>query len=333
MPSTGKENLTPPPVELPLLPRGAPLFIDLPARALVLEDLAPAVGDGLMSIQSTLGAAVVLVRGGRLSETHVFTGDGGHASGPGMLDEVRAWDDADVSSERLEATLVELCAALLQGETVYENLRLGWASWPELLADLAHRADAHVVELSTTSGRGVTCVCGGQQLLSYTDADASGAEPTALEALATTEEGSVRVRRVDAACFAEAVAAGTGIAVPRPDTATRDPRTHPPGGRKRAASIRGGTPTPAELPAPRWPRPADEGRAAAIVPGRPPNGLRRHRRPRRPPLCRSTRPPHRGAPGAGTRRTPFSARPSTSSCPTWHGRHRGGRRGRRRPSS
>ena len=43
-------SATPPDV-LPLLPLGAPVFHSLPGRALVLEELAPAVGDGIVVLR------------------------------------------------------------------------------------------------------------------------------------------------------------------------------------------------------------------------------------------------------------------------------------------
>ena len=58
-------SATPPDV-LPLLPLGAPVFHSLPGRALVLEELAPAVGDGIVVLrlgESSGGVVLVSVEG------------------------------------------------------------------------------------------------------------------------------------------------------------------------------------------------------------------------------------------------------------------------------
>ncbi|MHB8718903.1 MAG: hypothetical protein ACYDAC_08445 [Candidatus Dormibacteria bacterium] len=208
-----------PATDLPLLPRGTVVFTDLPARALVLEALAPAVGSGLLRVTSPYGAGFILVRDGALYETHAFSPTGAHTSQQG-LEELRRWPEADVSADRLDVALVDLSAALLRSETLYDDLRLEWTSWPGLLADLGRREAAYIVELSASAGRGVTCVAGGRQLLSYTDVHPALGDPALLEAMASSGEGNVRVRRVAPHTFAHLLQSGAGIPVPaaRPQT-------------------------------------------------------------------------------------------------------------------
>ena len=197
---------------LPLLPRGSVVFSDLPARALVLEALAPAIGSGLLRVHSQHGDGFILVREGTLHQTHAFSASGTHA-GPAALDELRRWPEAVVSADRLDPALVDLSAALLRGDPLYEDLRLEWTSWSGLLADLGRRDAAYIVELVTPTGRGVTCVAGGRQLLSYTDVDPALGDPALLDALAAPGDGHVRVRRVPPMTFAHLVQAGAGVAV------------------------------------------------------------------------------------------------------------------------
>jgi hypothetical protein len=49
---------------LPLLPEGSTVFEALPIGAVVLDALAPAVGDGLMTIRQGESSGVIVIRGG-----------------------------------------------------------------------------------------------------------------------------------------------------------------------------------------------------------------------------------------------------------------------------
>jgi hypothetical protein len=191
---------------IPLLPHGAVVFEAIPVRALVMEALAPAIGDGTLVVRDSNRSAVVLVQHGAISEVHAFT-DGAAHSGEGTLAEVQAWDDAAVWAHRIDASLVDLCSALLRGDTIYDDLRLDWTDWPALLGDLGRRGGAFVVEIFSPAGRGVTCVAAGRQALSYTDIHPSLGDPALLEAMAQNGEGSVRVRRVNPGALADAGAA------------------------------------------------------------------------------------------------------------------------------
>jgi hypothetical protein len=185
----------------PLLPRGQVVFEALPLKAVVLEPLAPALGHGTVVVRDHDRGAVVLIRDGAIVEVHAFSG-GVSRSGESVLADVQGWSDAVVSAHRLEPLLVDVCESLLRGEIIYTDLRLDWVDWSALLADFGRRGGAYALEIFTPSGRGVTCVAAGQQALSYTDIHPELGDPALLEAMAANKDGSIRVRRLNAATFA-----------------------------------------------------------------------------------------------------------------------------------
>jgi hypothetical protein len=213
---------------IPLLPRGEVVFEGLPLRALILEALAPALGNGSLVVRDQDRGAVVLARDGVVAEVHAFVGPATR-SGDGTLAEVQGWSEAMVSAHRLDGLLVDVSEALLRGEVIYNDLRLDWVEWPALLADFSRRGGAYAVEIFTPSGRGVTCVAVGQQPLSYTDIHPSLGDPAVLEAMASNREGSIRVRRLNAAAFAatvmssDAAAAAATSGAPAADMPMRSP--------------------------------------------------------------------------------------------------------------
>lgn len=210
---------------IPLLPRGSVVFEDIPIRAIVVEALTGVIGDGTMVVRDGDRGAVILIRGGDVWEVHVVESEVWR-TGSGLLKSLQSWADASVWAERLDSPLVDLCAALLRGETLYDDLRLMWVNWPSLLSDLGRRGGTYVVEITTPVGRGVTCVTAGRQALSYTDIHPSLGDPALLEAMASNQEGSVRVRRVGEEGFAgaQAQAMERAAAAPRAGEAPADSR-------------------------------------------------------------------------------------------------------------
>jgi hypothetical protein len=201
---------------LPLLPRGSVVFADIPVRAVVMEALAPVIGDGTLVIRDGERGAVILVRSGDVLDVHVVEG-GVISTGIGQMASLQAWSDASVWAERLESSLVDLSEALLRGATVYDDLRLMWVSWPSLLEDLGQRGGTFVVEITTPVGRGVTCVAAGKQAQSYTDIHPSLGDPALLEAMASNHQGIVRVRRVGDDSFAGAHSDASEQSAPDPE--------------------------------------------------------------------------------------------------------------------
>ena len=202
---------------IPLLPRGTVVFEGIPLRAIVIDAMTSVIGNGTIVVRDGARGAVVLVRGGAVWEVHAVDGDQLH-TGSGLLASIQGWSDASVSAERLDSPLVDLCATLLRGDTLYDDLRLVWVNWPSLLAELGRRGGTYVVEITTPAGRGVTCVTAGRQALSYTDIHPSLGDPALLEAMASNREGSVRVRRVgeEGVASVQSHAASAPAATPDP---------------------------------------------------------------------------------------------------------------------
>ena len=187
---------SPPPMPapdiIPLLPRGDTVFEDLPARALVLDALAPAIGDGLMVVRRSPGVGVILIRGGRITETYAVEPDQ-RRIGDEANERIRSWDDAVVSAWRLAASVIDALPPLVRGNPLYADLRLDWIIWDRLLADLRARSGTYVVELTTASGRGVTSIRDGVQVATYTDQHRELGDPALVDELAAAGSGTIRV--------------------------------------------------------------------------------------------------------------------------------------------
>jgi hypothetical protein len=179
---------------IPLLPRGTALFESIPAPALVIDALSPAVGDGLLLIRRPGALGVILVRDGDLFEEYAFEGeervDGGEA-----LREIARWQDATVSAHRFDPVVVAVAPVLLRGTRCYEDLRLEWTDWGGLLSDLQSRDGLFAVELDTPLGRGVTLIVDGRQVATYTEGHPELGDEKLLDALAATRRGTIWVRR------------------------------------------------------------------------------------------------------------------------------------------
>jgi hypothetical protein len=182
---------------LPLLPLGTPLFQSLPSRAIVIDALAPAVGDGIVTSRRPTAAGVAVIRGGAIAECYCID-DGQTVAGDEALQRISAWDDALVSASRLSVAEVNLVPQLFRGVPLYDDLHLGWVDWAGFLADLRRRPGAFVVELNTPAGRGVTSIQAGAHVASYTDRQPGLGDPTMLDELAQSGQGSIRVRHVQA---------------------------------------------------------------------------------------------------------------------------------------
>ncbi len=180
---------------LPPLPAGECLFSNLPARAIVLEALAPALGDGIVTLIDGESTAVLVVRGGAIADA-VTTVSGAQENGEAALALLRGWESASLSCIRLTGEAMSLLDPLLHGELLYSDLRLEWTSWSHLLDDLRRRGQTFVVEVQTPSDRGVTLIRGGEQVATYTDSHPSPGGPDLLDTLAAACEGSIRVLAV-----------------------------------------------------------------------------------------------------------------------------------------
>jgi hypothetical protein len=184
----------PPPDLIPLLPRGTTVFDTLPARALVLEPLAPAIGDGVVVIRRTDAVGVVLIRSGAIAETYCVEGTE-RSTGTPALAHIRSWTDATMSAWRLSNAVVDVIPPLLRSEPHYADLRLEWVNWERLLSDLRGRPGAFIVELITPVGRGVISLRDGNFVASFTDTHPELCEPSLLDEIASANSGSLRVLR------------------------------------------------------------------------------------------------------------------------------------------
>jgi len=179
---------------IPLIPRGAVVFDSLPAHAVVLERLAPAIVDGIVVARRNGSIGVVLFRGGRLIESYCLEDDR-RTVGEAALARIHSWEDAQVSAFRLPDEIVDVIQPMLRGEPIYNDLRLSWTNWDRLLDDLHGRSGTYIVELTTPQGRGVTAIREGEHVVSYTNLHDSPGYESLLDDLAAGGVGSILVLR------------------------------------------------------------------------------------------------------------------------------------------
>jgi hypothetical protein len=177
---------------LPLLPAGITLFEKLPARAVVLDALAPTIGTGIITMIDSERASVLIIREGAIDDA-VSIDTGARSNGNTALALVRGWESAEVSAFRLGGDAMALLDPLTRGHPCYTDLRLEWTDWTRLIDDLRRRGGTYVVELSTPGGRGVTVIRAGAQVATYTESHPMIGDPELLDAYASAGTGSVRV--------------------------------------------------------------------------------------------------------------------------------------------
>jgi hypothetical protein len=180
---------------LPLLPAGESLFSNLPARAIVLDELAPALRDGVITVTDGDNVAVLVVREGAVADA-VSAVNGLRTTGAATMALLRGWESASMSCSRLSVEAMSLLGPLLHGEPVYSDLRLEWTAWSRLLDDLRGRGQTFVVELQTPIERGVTVIRCGEQIATFSQSQLALGEPAVLDALAEGGEGTIRVLAV-----------------------------------------------------------------------------------------------------------------------------------------
>ena len=169
------------------------MFEALPFAALVLAALAPAVGNGTITMRDVGREGVLVIRDGLVSET-VWVSDGARSTGDAALALMHdAADSATVSACRLSDAAMSLVGPLIQGDLYYTDLRLEWVVWPELLNDLRGRGETYVVELSTPSGRGVTVIQGGRHIATFAESHPTLGDSDVLDDLVSTGVGTIRV--------------------------------------------------------------------------------------------------------------------------------------------
>jgi hypothetical protein len=176
---------------LPLLPAGETIFEDLPFGAVVLDALAPAVRNGMITARDGAHEGVLVIRDGALAEI-VWVADGVRTTDDDALAQIRS-DAATVSACRLSADAMALIAPLIRADPCYADLRLEWVVWPQLLDDLRGRRETFVVELATPMGRGVTVIRNGSQIATFGESQSALDGGHLLDELAASAVGTVRV--------------------------------------------------------------------------------------------------------------------------------------------
>jgi hypothetical protein len=176
---------------LPLLPGGTAVFELLPFDAVVLDALAPAIGNGMITLLDDAHAGVLVIRDGVVAES-VWVAEGLRITGADALAQIRD-HAATVSAYRLTDEAMLLVGPLIRAEPCYSDLRLEWTVWPELLNDLRQRGNTSVVELTAPAGRGVTIIQNGQQIATFVEPQAALGPASLLDDLAASGTGAVRV--------------------------------------------------------------------------------------------------------------------------------------------
>jgi hypothetical protein len=179
---------------VPLLPRGTALFEGIPARAIVIDALCPAIGHGAVIVRGTDAVGVVLVEEGLRVADYAFA-SGASLEGEGARTVIHSWEDGAVAAYRFDPLVVAVLPSLFRGTPCYADLRLEWTDWHGLLADLCRRDGSFVVELDTPHGRGVTLIVDGRQVATYTDGHPELGGEDLLDPLAEAGRGTIWVQR------------------------------------------------------------------------------------------------------------------------------------------
>ena len=179
---------------MPVFPRGTALFEGIPAPAIVIEALAPVIGDGALVSRRSGSVGVILIKEAGLFEVYAFEA-GKRLDGQQALQRISEWTDATVSAYQLARDVVAAAPSLFRGSLCHEDLRLEWTDWKGLLADLCSRSGLFVVEFDTPIGRGVTMILDGRQVATYTDAHPELGPESLLDPLTATRRGTIWVRR------------------------------------------------------------------------------------------------------------------------------------------
>jgi len=210
---------------IPILPRGVALFESIPAPAIVLGALGPAIGNGAVLLHQPGCTGVILVRDGDLFEEYAFEA-GARLVGEEALRRIASWQSATVSAYRFDRQVVSVAPALFRGRLRYEGLQLRWTDWKRLLADLRRRNGLFAVELDTPTGRGVTLIGNGRQVATYTEAHPELGDDGLLDPLAATGRGTIRVRHEPGGDWSDEVV-GSGQETSEPAVSNESERGEP----------------------------------------------------------------------------------------------------------
>lgn len=188
------------------------MFDALPFGALVLDALAPAVGNGVITLRDGEQEGILVIRDGIVSET-VWVAGGVRSNGDQAAELIRRANAATVSARRLSDEAMGLVGPLIRGAPCYADLRLEWVVWPQLLKDLRERGETFVLELAAPTGRGVTVIQNGRQIATFAESHPTLGDPDLLDDLAAGGIGTIRILVYPV--VSSALQAGTSV-IPAP---------------------------------------------------------------------------------------------------------------------
>lgn len=188
------------------------MFDALPFGALVLDALAPAVGNGVITLRDGEQEGILVIRDGIVSETAWVAG-GVRSNGDQAAELIRGANSAMVSARRLSDEAMGLVGPLIRGAPCYADLRLEWVVWPQLLKDLRERGETFVLELAAPTGRGVTVIQNGRQIATFAESHPTLGDPDLLDDLAGGGIGTIRILVYPV--VSSALQAGTSV-IPAP---------------------------------------------------------------------------------------------------------------------
>ena len=168
------------------------MFESLPFAAIVLDALAPAVGNGLITLRDGSQEGLVVVRDDVMSEC-VWVANGVRSTGDVALAQIRLAATTAVSACRLSGEAMGLIGPLIRSEPCYADLRLEWVAWPQLLNDLRERSLTFVVELTTPTARAVTVIEHGRQIATFAESQHALGGSDLVDDLAAGGVGTIRV--------------------------------------------------------------------------------------------------------------------------------------------
>lgn len=181
-----------------LLPAGHTMIADVPLSSTSLGALMERVTTGLIVItaptpQDPRTVAVLGAVNGRPIDG--FFHDGERLLwGVDAIEACPTLAGASVSVHLLDADVVALVPEIMRAPALYEGLELSWLVWPKLVSDLRKRDGLTVCEIETPTGCGTLVIRDHETVLAITSDHLAPGAPEAVNALAESELGTLRIR-------------------------------------------------------------------------------------------------------------------------------------------
>jgi len=162
------------------------MFDQLPAAAVVLEALVPAVGDGLIVFDGADKHLAVLCRAGAMAGR--FPVPAGAS-----VDHLPQDPATTVTAWRLSPAALGVVPTLLGGARRLADVSMRWIEMTQLLDDLRSSGTESVVVISTEHASGLTHIAGGQHLLTVCSQVHGPCDASSLVELAGGGEGTINL--------------------------------------------------------------------------------------------------------------------------------------------